>query len=164
MITKQKKQQRKWDKENLRIPNSSKAVMMVQRSFQTPTNHSQTPYSYSSDPSLHFDWALSVLTDRRQRWRAWAVSFSCTFSSSNLLTTSPLSFPVLSPTSVMHFSLFYLLVSSYRHYEATSRWYDCLDLVIISHQWWWLASDRNCSLNRTSGGYGMMSFGSRSPF
>jgi len=35
---------------------------------------------------------------------------------------------------VMHFSLFYLPVSSCRHYEATSRWYDSLDLVIISHQ------------------------------
>ena len=56
------------------------------------------------------------------------------FSSSNLLATSLLSFPVLSPTSVMHFSLFYLLVSAYRHYEATSRWYNSLDLIIISHQ------------------------------
>jgi len=40
---KAKRQQRKWDKENLQIPNSSKAIMMVWCSSQTPTNHSRTP-------------------------------------------------------------------------------------------------------------------------
>ena len=119
--------------------------------------------TYSGCSSLNNGWLSSLLTDYRQRRRSWAISFSRTFSSSNLLTTPLLSFPVLLPTSVMHFSLFYLPVFSYRHYEATLQWYNSLDLIIISHQWWWPASDHNCSLNRTSGSYGMTSFRSHSP-
>jgi len=160
---KAKRQQRKWDKENLRIPNSSKAIMMVRRSSRTPTNCSQTPWSYSGDSSLHYDRALSISTDRRQRWQSWAVLFSHAFSSSNLLTTPLPSFLVLSPISMVHFSSFYPPVSSYCHYEAMSRWCDLLDPAIISHQWWRPKSDRNSSLNRLSNSCGMTSLGSCNP-
>jgi len=160
---KAKRQQRKWDKENLWIPNSSKAVMMVWCSSWTLTNRSQTPWSYSGDSSSHNGRALSVSTDRRQRRQSWAVLFSCAFSSSNLLTTPLLSFPVLPPTSMVHFSFFYPLVSSYCHYKATSRRCDLLDPTIISYQWWWPKSDHNCSLNSLSNGCGMTSLDSHSP-
>jgi len=160
---KAKRQQRKRDKENLWIPNSSKAIMMVWRSSRTPTNHSRTPWSYSGDSSSHNGWALSISTDRRQRQRSWAVLFSHAFSSSNLLTTPLLSFPVLPSTSMVHFLLFYPPVSSYCHYEATSRQCNLLDLTIISHQWWWPESDCNSSLNRLSDSCGMTSLRSHNP-
>jgi len=147
---KAEKQQRKWDKENLRISNSSTAVMIVRHS-------SRTPWSYSGKFSLHNGRALSVSTIRRQRRRSWAVLFSRALSSSDPLTTPLLSFPVLSPTSIIHFSFFYPPISSYCHYKATSRRCDLLDPAIISHQWRRPNSDRNYSLNSLSDGRGMTS-------
>jgi len=50
-------------------------------------------------------------------------------------------------------------VSFYCRCDTTSQGFNSLDLTIISHQWWWLRSDRNSFVNKTAGGWDMTSLG-----
>jgi len=152
---KAKRQQRKWDKETSEFPN----IARLQWWDSTPPEHWLTA-PCSSSPTLG---TLScTMVGPRASW--WAIgrdgslvpfcSWACFLHLAFLLLLSSASLFFSLPLLC---TLLWLPVSFYCCCEATSQWFDSLDLAIISHQWWWLGSDCNSSLNRPVSGCGITS-------